>query len=68
MSLTPPIWSKLLTRFRDNKWDEFMEPILYNFNVDFSYGFSRWLATNKDNYSTRGFLMAGPQNEGAPNP
>lgn len=45
-----------------------MKPIVNSFETNFSLAFAKWMATGSDKYSTRGFLMAGPQDEGAPNP
>jgi len=59
---------RLLKFRRDNKFDDFMGPIVADFEKNFDLAFGTWMTTDKDNYSTRGFLMAGPQNEGAPNP
>ncbi|KAF4637353.1 hypothetical protein G7Y89_g709 [Cudoniella acicularis] len=55
----------------DDKFDSFMGPIAAKFTNNFDAAFAEWLTTEKDNYSTRAFLMAGPQSEcpgGAPNP
>jgi len=68
MSLITPVWSSLLTSCSDDKFDNFMKPIVADFTNNFEVAFAKWLTTDKDNYSTRAFLMAGPQNEGAPNP
>ncbi len=57
-----------LTSYSGNKFDEFMKPIVNSFETNFSLAFAKWMATGSDKYSTRGFLMAGPQDEGAPNP
>ena len=45
-----------------------MEPIVSDFMKDFDVAMKTWLSTDKDNYSTRAFLMAGPKDQGAPNP
>ena len=72
MSLITPVWSSLLTSCRDDKFDAFMEPIVQSFETagQFDIAFDTWLTTDKDNWSTRGFLMAGPQGKdgGAPDP
>ncbi|KAL8791143.1 MAG: hypothetical protein Q9195_006040 [Heterodermia aff. obscurata] len=56
------------TPITDQPFDDFMAPIVNAFVTNFDDAFNTWLATDKDNYSTRAFLMAGPQTEGAPNP
>lgn len=58
----------LLNSCRDEKFDTFMKTIIADFETNFDVAFTEWLATDKDNFSTRAFLMAGPQNEGAPSP
>jgi hypothetical protein len=45
-----------------------MDPIAKDFTTNFDATFKKWLNTDKDNYSTRAFFMAGPHSEGAPNP
>ncbi|KAL9616384.1 MAG: hypothetical protein Q9160_008738 [Pyrenula sp. 1 TL-2023] len=52
----------------DDKFDNFMTSIVNDFTTNFDNAFAKWLTSDKDNYSTRGFLMEGPQNDGAPNP
>ena len=68
MNLIIPVCSSLLTSCSDDKFKNFMDPIVASFTKDFEVAFAEWLTTDKDNYSTRAFLMAGPQKEGAPNP
>jgi hypothetical protein len=45
-----------------------MQPIVDDFAKNFQLAFTRWLTTDKDNFSTRAFLMAGPKDQGAPSP
>ena len=62
------VYSSLLTSHSDKKFDDFMKPIVASFETDFKGAIAKWLSTDKDNYSTRAFLMAGPKGEGAPEP
>ncbi|KIW69865.1 hypothetical protein PV04_02187 [Phialophora macrospora] len=45
---------------------KFMGPIVAGFTQNFNLAFAKWLTTSNDNYSTRSFLMAGPQDEAHP--
>jgi hypothetical protein len=64
------VWSSLLTSRRDDKFDAFMNTIVTDFESNFDAGFLEWLDKTNDNWSTRDFLMAGPQGDkgGAPDP
>jgi hypothetical protein len=47
-----------------------MNTIVTDFESNFDAGFLEWLDKTNDNWSTRDFLMAGPQGDkgGAPDP
>ncbi|EXJ61572.1 hypothetical protein A1O7_02000 [Cladophialophora yegresii CBS 114405] len=51
----------------DPKFEEFMDQLVGGFTQSFGPAFAEWLTTtNNDNYSTRSFLMAGPQDPKCP--
>jgi hypothetical protein len=52
----------------DNRFETFMDGIIDAFEVNFDQAFDQWLTTDKDNYSTKDFLMFGRANDGAPSP
>lgn len=40
-----------------------MDDIVESFKRNFDNAFSAWMSTNKDNYSTKDFLMFGPTDQ-----
>ena len=64
----------MLTGSSDAKFKSFMDDIVQPFlsPTGFDAAFKDWFVNknskDRDNYSTRAFLMAGPQDQGAPNP
>jgi hypothetical protein len=56
------------TKLEDNRFETFMDGIIDAFEVNFDQAFDQWLTTDKDNYSTKDFLMFGRANDGAPSP
>jgi hypothetical protein len=45
-----------------------MDGIVKAFEINFDDAFEEWVTGDKDNYSTKDFLMFGKANDGAPSP